>query len=59
MKLDTAIEHIRVWSEKADLKNRGFSVTLHVSPDYQVVIEKPIKVKDESELNKLQNIVFE
>lgn len=59
MKLDTAVEHIKLWQEKASLRKRGFSVTLHFSPDYDVALEKQIKVKDESELNRLQNITFE
>lgn len=59
MKLETAVEHMRIWSERASIRNHGFSVTLHFSPDYTVVIEKNIKVKSEEELNKLQNIIFE
>jgi len=59
MKLDTAFENVRLWAEKASIRKRGFSVQLHVSPEGDVVIEKPVKIKDELEIGKLQNILFE
>ena len=41
MKLETAFEHIRIWSEKD-----GGRFTLHISPEGDTTIERTVFVKN-------------
>lgn len=49
MKLETAFQVIRLLSEK----RKGFAIKLHVSPEAQVTLEKPITIKDELEPSEI------
>ncbi|MCH7499422.1 MAG: hypothetical protein IH886_05350 [Nitrospinae bacterium] len=49
MKLETAFETVRILVDKG----RGFAVTLHVSPEGDVTLEKRITIKKEDKAEKI------
>ena len=59
MKLETALEQMRIWIDRAGRNKKGFSVEIHVGPDQNIIFRKPITIRTEEELNRLNNIIFE
>lgn len=56
MKLETAFRAIELMADK----KRGFCVTLHISPEREVKIEKPVTIKNEEDAHAIvEKLIYE